>query len=68
MHGQCQGLLMLCVPLQEAKSRDFRGPRLVQIARDFLHFFAGQRDVSKAEVTAAIRPLSELLFGKTVCI
>ena len=59
---------MLCVPLQEAKSRDFRGPGLVQIARDSLHFFADRRDVSKAEVAATIRPLSELLFGKTVCI
>jgi len=68
MHGQCQGLAIGRVPLAETGPGDFWGSSPPQIARDFLRFFAGLRDVSNAEVVSTIRPLSELLFGRSVGI
>jgi len=56
------------MPLEGIRPRDFCEASPLQIARDALRFSTSRRDISKAEVDATIRPLSELLFGKSLRI
>jgi len=68
LQAQCQARPEAGPPLENTGEGSFHAKNLVQIARASLRFSTGANDLTEAEVHATIRPLSELLFGKSLCI